>query len=170
MNKSAIGIVAGVMLAGWVLAGEHPEHPKTNAPATAETAGKLDGKAFAGELVKKGEKKGDKDEFVFKQGKFVSTACVAYGFNEAPYVATEKDGTITFTSEPKNAKEEKMSWKGAVKNNEIEGTAVHTAGKSQTEYWFKGTLKKAEGSGTKTEGSSTKAEHPKKSEHPEHPK
>lgn len=167
MNKSAVGIVVGVMLAGWVLAGEHPEHPKANAPATgaatAETAGKLDGKVFAGEIGKKGDAKGDKDEFVFKQGAFVSTACVAYGFNEAPYVAAEKAGKITFTSEPKNANDETMSWKGAVKEDKIEGTAVYQTKKGKTEYWFKGTLK-TEGSGTKPEGSSTK------SEHPEHPK
>ena len=165
--KTVIGVVvAALACAGFVVAGDHPEHPTSKAPAAAEgtavSAGVLDGKVFAGEIGKKGETKGDKDDFVFKGGKFVSTVCVAYGFNEAPYVATEKDGVVTFKAEPVNAKGEKMKWDGTIKGREISGTAVYDTGTSQVEHWFKGTLK--------PQGASDKAEPPKKHEHPEHPK
>ena len=161
MKRTVVIIMSGLLIAGWTLAGEHPEHP--TAKETAKSAGKLDGKVFVGEIGKKGAEKGDKDQFIFKQGEFVSTACIAYGFNEAPYVATEKDGIVSFTSEPTNAEAEKMSWKGDVKDDEIKGTAVHQTKTGQTEYWFKGTLK------TGAEAADQPAETPKKSEHPEHP-
>ena len=113
---------------------------------------------FEGEIGKSGDQTGDKDEFVFKHGKFVSTVCVHYGFSEELYAATEQDGVISFTSEPKNAKGETMSWKGRVKDGEIQGTALYQTATDQTEYWFKGTLQAA--------ASGSKSEHP---EHPEHP-
>ena len=155
MSKSILAIVIGLAFAGWTLAAEHP----TAKTETKQGTGKLDGKSFVGEIGKKGEKKGDKDEFIFKDGKFLSTACEAYGFHEAPYTATEKDGVISFTCEVTNDKSEKMSWKGECKKDEIEGTAVNQTKDSKVEYWFKGTLK--------TGAAAT--EPPKKSEHPEHP-
>jgi hypothetical protein len=39
------------------------------APAWAE-AGLLDGKTFVGTMTEKGKEKGEKDEFVFKDGRF----------------------------------------------------------------------------------------------------
>ena len=91
MTRSIIAIIVGSVVIGAVLADEHPkEHPKAK-PASAES-GALDGKVFAGELGKSGENKRDKNRLTFKNGTFVSLAGVAYGFHEAPYTATEKDG------------------------------------------------------------------------------
>jgi hypothetical protein len=138
------------------LAAEHPEHPKAGAAATkavAESAGKLDGKVFVGELGEKGKLTGDKDEFIFKDGTFVSTACVEHGFKEAAYTAKDTEGAVEFVSEPVNDKSESMNWKGVVKDDQVTAKAIHKTGAGQTEYWFKGTLKPA-----------------KKAEHPEHPK
>lgn len=156
--------------------GEHPEHPTAKAPAAAEestkSAGLLDGKVFAGEIGTSGNQTGDQDQFVFKDSNFVSTACIAYGFNEAPYVATEENGAVSFTSEPENADGETMSWSGVIRGEVIEGSALYQTATEQTEYWFKGTLKTT-GSTSGAAGSGTKSEHPtkpKKSEHPEHPR
>jgi hypothetical protein len=148
------------------LAGEHPEHPTSGGSTTkkevAASAVNLDGKTFVGQLGEKGKAAGDKDDFVFKNGKFLSTACVKHGFHEAGYAAKDKDGGVEFTSEPVNASSESMSWKGTISGDQIGGTALYRSGAKQIEYWFKGTLKSA---GTKSEAPAQK-----ESEHPEHPK
>ena len=155
MKPSVIAIIVCSVLAGAVFAQEHPK-----ADPAAAGAGVLDGKVFSGELGKSGEKTGDKDELTFKDGKFVSSACVAYGFRETAYTATEKDGVVTFASTPTNAKGETMSWTGTIKQDVLEATAVNKTPSGETTYVFKGAL----GAAAKSE------EHPKKSEHPEHPK
>ena len=156
--------------------GEHPEHPTATSPAAAEksaaSAGLLDGKSFAGEIGKSDESTGDPDDFVFKDGRFLSSACQAYGFNETAYAATEQGGVVSFTADVENTKGETMSWKGVVKGDQFQGTALYQTAKGSTEYWFKGALKAA-GSKSEAAGSGTKSEHPtkgKKSEHPEHPR
>jgi len=155
MKTSVIAIIACSVLVGAALAQEHP-----NAKPAAAGAGVLDGKVASGELGKSGEKKGDKDELTFKDGKFVSSACVADGFRETAYTATEKDGVVTFVSTATNAKAETMSWTGTIKQGVLEATAVNKTASGETTYWFKGTL-----------GANAKSnEHPKKSEHPDHPK
>jgi hypothetical protein len=155
MRTSVIAIITSLVLVGAAFAQEHP----TAKPAAAG-GGVLDGKMAAGELGKSGEKKGDKDQLTFKEGKFVSSACVAYGFHETAYTATEKDGVFTFASTPTNAKGETMSWTGTIKQGVVDAIAVNKTPSGETTYWFKGTL-----------GASAKSnEHPKKSEHPDHPK
>lgn len=110
----------------------------------AEVAkGALDGKSYSGMLGEKGKTKGDKDDFVFKEGTFHSTACDAYGFGAAAYTAREEAGAIAFEATTHSAKEGDMEWKGAVKGDAVEGTVVwKKAGKAPKDYWFKGTLKK----------------------------
>ena len=152
MKKSLIAVISCAMVIGSAFAGEHPEHPKAKAGA-----GGLDGKVFAAELVKAGEKSGDTDQLSFKGGKFLSSACVPFGFHEAAYTATEKDGVITFTSTATNADAETMSWTGTIKEGVVEGTAVYKAKSGETTYAFKGTMDPA---------SANANEHPKKSDHP----
>jgi hypothetical protein len=146
-------VLACSIVIGAALGDEHPsEHPKAKAGADA-----LDGKVFAAELVKSGESSGDKDQLTFKGGKFLSSACVRYGFHEAAYTATEKDGVVTFTSIPTNADGETMSWTGTIKQGVVEGTAVYKSKSGgTTTYAYKGKMGPADA--------------PKKSEHPEHPK
>ena len=155
MKTSVLAIIACSMLFGAAFADEHPK-----AKAAAAGGGVLDGKMASGELGKSGEKKGDKDELTFKDGKFVSSACVAYGFHETAYTASEKDGIFTFASNATNAKGETMSWTGTIDQDVVEATAVNKTSSGETIYWFKGKL-----------GAIAKSkEHPKKSEHPDHPK
>ena len=92
-------------------------------------------------------------------GTFVSSACVAYGFRETPYTATEKDGVVTFTAAATNDKGATMSWKGTIKDGVLESTAVNKMPSGEATYAFKGKL----GHGNEHPKN---AEHPKKAEHP----
>lgn len=158
MKKLALAVVSCSIIIGASFAGEHPsEHPKAKAGADA-----LDGKVVAGELVKAGEKSGDKDQLSFKGGKFLSSACVPFGFQEAAYTATEKDGVVTFTANPTNAAGETMSWTGTLTKGVVIGTAVYKSKSGETTtYAYNGKLGHAD---------ANSKEHPAKSEHPEHPK
>ena len=112
------------------------------APAAAEK-GPLDGKTFAGEMTEKGKARGDKDTFVFKDGKFRSTGCDAYGFTETSYTAAVSDVSTTFQAESSSPKEGTMKWKGTVKGDTLEGTADWMKkGQADMHYTFRGTLKK----------------------------
>jgi hypothetical protein len=70
--------------------------------------GALDGKTFAGEMGETGKDKGEKDELVFKDGKFTSVACEQYGFGDAPYTTSVSGDTTTFEADTVSAKEGKM--------------------------------------------------------------
>lgn len=109
----------------------------------AESAnGMLDGKTFSGTLGEKGKIKGDKDNYVFKDGTFRLTACDAYGFSAAVYTAKAEGDAIAFESTTQSTKEGEMAWKGTVKGDAVEGTAVwKKGGKAAEDYWFTGTLK-----------------------------
>ena len=104
----------------------------------------LDGKTFSGEVGKKGEASGMKDDLVFKDGKFRSTACDAYGFGDANYSAAPSGEATAFQAETHNPKDESMKWSGTITGNALEGTAVMTTpGQEPVEYWVKATLKQS---------------------------
>ena len=108
----------------------------------AAESGVLDGKVFVGDLVKKGEQTGDKDELIFKEGTFRSSACDARGFVAAPYTTESEGDAITFQAEASNDKGEKMAWNGTVKGETVEAKAVHTAKSGETmDFSLKGMLK-----------------------------
>ena len=108
-------------------------------PAVAQ-GGALDGKTFTGKLGEKG-KKGDKDEFIFKEGTFESKACEEFGFGSAPYTTTASGHTTTFKAETSNDKGGKMQWEGTVTGILISGTTtLYEEGKTPVEYWFKGKM------------------------------
>ncbi|HSC35279.1 MAG TPA: hypothetical protein VLG45_08390 [Thermodesulfobacteriota bacterium] len=109
----------------------------------AAQEGALDGKTFAGEMGETGKKKGDKDELIFKDGKFSSEACEKYGFGDAPYTTTASGGATTFEADTVSVKEGKMHWSGTVKGDELTGTVVWTKeGQAPIDYWFASKLKK----------------------------
>ena len=146
-------MMAALLLTGGAWAAEHPaateqsaggEHPAGSEHPKAKDKGLLDGQVFTGQLGKAGEEKGDMDKLVFKNGTFVSTACVEHGFQAAAYKCEEKDGVFTFTVKATNDAKETMSWSGTVKDGKVEATAVHQAESEKTDYWYKGALKKAE--------------------------
>ena len=84
------------------------------------------------------------DDLVFKDGKFRSTACDAYGFGDADYSVTPASDATTFQAETHNPKNESMKWSGTIKGNALEGTAIMTTpGQAPVEYWVKATLKQS---------------------------
>ncbi|HEY3125091.1 MAG TPA: hypothetical protein VGK70_13650 [Thermoanaerobaculia bacterium] len=113
-----------------------------SAPAWAQ-ARLLDGSSFVGQIMEKGKEQGEQDEFLFKGGKFRATGCDANGFTEASYTIAQSDISTSFEAEAHSPKEGTMKWKGTVKGETIEGTAVWTKkGQADITYSFKGTLKK----------------------------
>lgn len=109
----------------------------------APTPQKLDGKVFSGEVGEKGDKKGDADNFEFKNGTFRSTACDEFGFTSAPYSLTEKNGKRIFTSTTHNDGGDQITWNGEVKGDAISGTAERkTKSGEKFSMWFNGTLRK----------------------------
>ncbi len=131
MRKTGVLFLVGILLC-------------FSAPARlAAQTGALDGKTFSGELIKKGKSKGDKDEYVFRDGKFRSTACDQWGFSEAPYTATVTGETTTFDATTESAKWGTMTWHGSVIGDRLEGTVVWSKkGKVKGEYVLRGTPKK----------------------------
>jgi len=102
----------------------------------------LDGSTFVGTLTEAGKTKGDKDALVFKDGKFRSTACDAYGFTETAYTAAVSGVDTRFEAVATSPKEGTMKWKGNVKGHTIEGTAEWVKkGQADIHYTFKGKLK-----------------------------
>jgi hypothetical protein len=111
-------------------------------PVLAQMSG-LDGKVFAGEIGQKGKKSGDRDDLVFKDGKFLSTACEKFGFGAAPYTAAMGEGTTTFEAVAASAKEGTMQWKGTIKGDSVTASVVWSkAGNPAQEFWYRGKLKK----------------------------
>jgi hypothetical protein len=69
MKTSIIAMMACAVLVGVAVAGEHPKET-----AAGAGGGALDGKVFAAQLVKSGEKDGDKDQLTFKRGQILGEA------------------------------------------------------------------------------------------------
>ena len=107
------------------------------------SASPLDGKSFVGETGEKGKTKGDKDTFVFKDGRFRSTACDKYGFGDAPYAVKADGGKMVVTAETTSKKEGTMTWALTVDGDALIGSSVWKKGdKAPKEYWVKASLKK----------------------------
>lgn len=107
------------------------------------SAATLDGKTFVGEVSQQGKDKPDPDELSFKTGKMHSTACDPYGFTDSAYTATAAGDAVNFICEATSPKEGKMSWKGTVTGDTLEGVALWTKeGQDPIECKFSGKLKK----------------------------
>jgi len=125
-----VGVVASLALAG------------TGVQAAEQAKGTLDGKVFSGEVANKGKKHGDKDNFVFRDGTFRSTACDPYGFKPTAYTAVTNGNATAFEAKAISPKEGTMMWKGTVRGSAIEGTTQwHKSNGKIQEMWFKGSLK-----------------------------
>lgn len=84
----------------------------------------LDGKTFVGDMGEKAKDRGDKDELVFKDGKFHSVACEQYGLGDATYTTTVNGDTTTFAAVTKSAEEGEMKWSGTVTGGKLNGTTT----------------------------------------------
>lgn len=106
-------------------------------PAQAGEPGLLDGMTFEGDLVEYGsESAPSEDTLTFENGKFLSKACVRYGFGEAPYKATRegdkiKWSVVVVSSEPEGGKAE---WSGTVVGNKLTGTMFWSRADETIQY------------------------------------
>jgi hypothetical protein len=110
-------------------------------------SGLLDGKTFEGQCVEKGKAAGTgvPDELRFRDGKFLSTACLTHGCGEAKYTAKTLGKTVTWESTlvSTKASEGTILWKGTVKGDVAEATLVWTKpGQKPSEWTFSGRLKR----------------------------
>ena len=83
----------------------------------------IDGKTYTGTLVKQGESQGDPDDFVFKDGKFISTACAGFGFKPAAYSVTQDGKNVLFSAQNETDAGVRMVWKGAIDGDHLVATS-----------------------------------------------
>lgn len=104
--------------------------------------GPLDGTTARGKLGPDADQETKyKDDLIFKDGTFISTACESQGFGPAAYEAKLEGKTKTFVVDTQNSKGEKLHWTGTIKGKKVECTVLSTKADGKTENWtYKGTL------------------------------
>lgn len=111
--------------------------------------GALDGKTFVAELGVKGKPAHEKaDVITFKEGKFHSSSCDQYGYNQGAYTVAVSGDATTFDVETVSESDGKLKWHGVVKGDTVEGSYIHSPkpgffrrNPAPVENWFKGKLK-----------------------------
>jgi len=99
-------------------------------------ASPLDGRRFEGVFLQRGKIAGDADTLTFAGGRFRSSACDRYGFGDAPYRAAPQGDAIAFEAETVSAKYGKLVWRGTVRGDKLDATALmQGAGKAPVENW-----------------------------------
>jgi hypothetical protein len=97
----------------------------------------LDGRAFTVQYGERGKTTAATDTLTFRDGRFRSSACDAYGFGTAAYV-TAADAK-KFTVETESKREGRIRWQGSLTKEGVEGLFVWSKqGQAPIEYWFKG--------------------------------
>jgi hypothetical protein len=111
------------------------------APVMAQ-ASSLEGKTFEGVILEKGKTRGDADTLVFRNGKFRSSACDKYGFNEAPYKVSADGSLMRFEAVTESARDGKLEWTGYMSGNKLYATSVWVrSGKAPIEHLYVGSLR-----------------------------
>jgi hypothetical protein len=100
----------------------------------SDAAGALEGKVFVGHTGPLSSTAIDgEDEIVFKNGRFLSTACINWGFDSPPYRATVKPDGIHFEALTRSPRHGQILWRGVVSGNILEATYLWT---KERWYWF----------------------------------
>lgn len=115
-------------------------------PPVSVYAGSLDGKRFAVQGIKLGEKTGDDDTFSFKDGKFYSEGCAEYGFGGGTYMTRQVGDHISFIADTFSDEWGRIAFHGTVVGDSI-WAYYHWYNKGKYEKadqikWFKGTAAK----------------------------
>lgn len=82
----------------------------------------LDGQTFFGRFVPVGKSSGRADEFVFKNGKFHSRECLAWGFVPGPYWVRTENGHFYFLARLTSKENGVMTYQGLVSDKKIDAT------------------------------------------------
>ena len=97
---------------------------------------KLDGRTFEGVVLECGKTSGDAETITFKNGRFHSTACKAYGYSDGPYKATNAQEGLAFEAETESPQYGKLLWKGLIRGQRLDGTLTMLRdGKPAGEKW-----------------------------------
>jgi hypothetical protein len=103
-------------------------------PAQADSG--LDGRRFSGVFIQRGKTSGDADTVSFTNGRFHSSACDRYGYSDGTYKVGREGESITFEAETESRKYGKLMWKGIVRGDRLDATAMMLQpGKSPVENW-----------------------------------
>lgn len=103
-------------------------------PATPALA--LDGRRYTGIVLERGKTSGDADTLLFEGGRFRSTACDQYGYDDGAYRASVFFDAIVFEAETVSAKYGSLRWHGTVRNGRLDGTLVMIRdGREAGEKW-----------------------------------
>jgi len=86
-------------------------------------AAPLDGRTFTGTITRQGESQGDPDDFIFKDGKFISSACAGFGFRPATYAFTDDGDRLQFRAVSEADGGVQMQWQGTIVGDRLEATA-----------------------------------------------
>ena len=84
--------------------------------------GPIDGSAVDGE-----------DEVLFRNGRFLSTACNTWGFDSAAYTAESTADGIRFQAVTTSPKHGRIHWQGVVTGDRMQATYLWTKARW---YWF----------------------------------
>jgi len=117
MNRTTIHCSIRNVLLACLLAS--PLLTSAAAPGTAT----IDGKTYTGTIVKQGEVQGDPDDFVFKDGTFISTACAGFGFKPGAYTVKHDGKRLQFSAENKTDAGVRMIWRGMISGDHLEATS-----------------------------------------------
>lgn len=117
-------------------------------PAMAdESSGLLDGKRFVGLNGEKGREldPDEHEEIIFARGRFISTTCNRYNFEDARYSARQVGDSIQFEAITHSPTHGQIAWQGIVTGDRAEMTFIWTKERwywdIHREYWFEGKLK-----------------------------
>jgi hypothetical protein len=112
--------------------------------AAAEPSHLLDGRVYVGNNGEIGREADRSDEFIFKNGQFVSASCDEYQFASGPYTAWLEGNIIYFEAVTLSQSDGKISWQGKIDGDNLNATFVWTKERwywdTRREYWFKGKL------------------------------
>lgn len=113
------------------------------APVAEADTGLLDGRTFEVQMGKKGSSEGQPNTLTFLSGTFLSAHCVNFDFPQSEYRATRGSNSIDFEVRARSYTEGYMDWKGTVRGDRIEATAVwHRPGHDEPiELWIRGKAK-----------------------------
>lgn len=107
------------------------------AVAARAQASALDGRRFEGVFIQRGKTAGDADTLTFAGGRFRSSACDRYGYGDAPYRTMVQGDSIAFEAQTESAKHGKLVWRGSVRGDKLDATALAMpgGGKPAIENW-----------------------------------
>ena len=109
---------------------------QATATASSKTGTSLDGRRFAGIVLECGKTSGDAETISFRNGRFHSSACDAYGYGDGAYTATTNGDAVSFSVETESAKYGKLRWNCIIRGKRLDGTlTMLDGGKVVAEKW-----------------------------------